>query len=63
MNINERAKEFAQENAKGSNPYLVAHAYYCGAADYINKAVYLWNKHILKADITAEEFEQLLKGE
>lgn len=61
MTINERAKEFAKEESKGYNPRLVAHSYHCGAVDYINKAVKLWNKHILKADITPEEFEQLLK--
>ena len=57
MTIQERAKDFAKEEVKGANPHLVAQAYYCGALDYINKACNLWNEHILKADITEEEFE------
>lgn len=34
--INERAKEFAKEEAKGYNPHLIAHAYNCGATDQQN---------------------------
>ena len=62
MTIQEQAKEFASDYSR-SEQSLVAHAYHCGAVDYINKACNLWKKHILKADITAEEFEQLLKNE
>lgn len=39
MTINERAKEFAQENAKDNNPRLVAHSYYCGAVDQRNEDI------------------------
>ena len=62
MTIQENAKEFAKDYSR-SDQHLVANAYYCGALDYINKACELWKTHILKADITPEEFEQLLKGE
>lgn len=50
--------------------FLLKDGYMDGAMQYdykkyklIEKAISLWKKHILKADITVEEFEQLLRGE
>ena len=62
MTTQENAKEFAKDYSR-SERHLVAHAYHCGAVDYVVKACNLWYKHVLKADITVEEFEKLLKGE
>lgn len=72
MTINERAKEFAQENSKGYNPRLVAHAYHCGAVDQqnidIEKAVEWWVAKLNSTEPVdfekwAEDFRKAMKGE
>lgn len=51
MTINERAKEFAQDNAKDNNLQLVAHAYHCGAVDQQNidiERAWQWMRNHIK---------------